>query len=276
MHHRASGERSLAPAIKTFVKTRATLKGDGAPFPAAWTNESLRPALRKQERRTTRLVREFFLKLTERAPSRHRPQIPPSPVKARHAAETGRHDGIGCAAIARPTSVRDMLNSVVTNNELRRSPPRLVSPAADKPVESLAVTLFLNRVFPFLCGRHWVQALAGQPIDVQRPKIERAAPGSFAALIYAYMKSNEYRSLRSTTQKHYGTIIEQLRILIGHRSASGLTRERIVKGVVNPNVDKPGNVVSLLKVFRVLVKFGMSLDADNPLRLHHDPSAGIK
>src|SRR3974377_1512428 len=78
MHHRAGGGGSLAPAIEAFVKTRTTLQGDGAPSPAAWTNEALGPALREQERSATCLVGEFPPELLQRASSPHCPRTPPT------------------------------------------------------------------------------------------------------------------------------------------------------------------------------------------------------
>jgi enterobacteria phage integrase len=120
------------------------------------------------------------------------------------------------------------------------------------------------------------QALLAQPTKQQRPKIDQPAANSFGALIAAYLKSGEYASLRDTTKKGYKSRIEQLRILFGHRSVKGLTRERIVKTLMTPMANKPGAALSLLKMFRVLVQFAMTLDDNNPLHLTHDPSQGIE
>jgi enterobacteria phage integrase len=49
-----------------------------------------------------------------------------------------------------------------------------------------------------------------------------------------------------------------------------------IRLLMEPYADKPGAALSLLKMFRVMVRFAMSLDADNPLRLHQDPSTGIE
>jgi integrase len=83
-------------------------------------------------------------------------------------------------------------------------------------------------------------------------------------------------SLRETTKTGYASRLEVLRTEHGHRLVSGLTRERIETGISQPYADRPGAALSILKMLRVLIRHAMSLDDRNPLRLHHDPSAGIK
>jgi enterobacteria phage integrase len=119
-------------------------------------------------------------------------------------------------------------------------------------------------------------ALAGQLTKQQRPKISHPAPDSFGALIVSYLKSGEYGGLRDTTKKGYKTRIEQLRVLFGHSSVNGLTREHVVKVLMEPHAKKPGAALSLLKILRVLMKFSMSLDSTNPLHRSRDPSVGIE
>jgi enterobacteria phage integrase len=119
------------------------------------------------------------------------------------------------------------------------------------------------------------QALIAQP-PKEHPKVEQPASNSFNALIALYLKSGEYTGLRATTKRGYKSRVEQLRILIGQRSVEGLTKERVKKVLMDPLVDKPGAALSLLKMFRVLMKFSMSLDNKNPLHLSHDPSQGIE
>jgi enterobacteria phage integrase len=104
-----------------------------------------------------------------------------------------------------------------------------------------------------------------------RIHFERAAPGSVAALIASYMKSPEYMRLRETTKVGYSTRLEILRTKHGHRTVAGLSRQRIVTGILQPYADKPGAALSILKMLRVLVRHGIDVGW-----LKHDPSLGIK
>jgi integrase len=117
-------------------------------------------------------------------------------------------------------------------------------------------------------------ALLSQPAHA-RGGLVRAAPGTIAALIASYMKSAAYTGCRETTKKGYASRIEELRTQHGHRSVSGLTRERI-EAMLQPYSDRPGTILSILKMLRILIRHAMSLDDRNPLKLHRDPSAGIK
>jgi integrase len=118
-------------------------------------------------------------------------------------------------------------------------------------------------------------ALLSQPAPVQGRSV-RAATGTISALVASYMKSAAYVSLRETTKTGYTSRLEVLRTKHGHRSVSGLTRERIETGILQPYVDRPGAALSILKMLRVLIRHAMSLEDRNPLKLHHDLSTGIK
>src|SRR5262245_29936824 len=118
-------------------------------------------------------------------------------------------------------------------------------------------------------------ALLARPARVQ-DRFVPAAPGTIAALVVSYMKSAAYVRLRETTKTGYASRLEVLRTEHGHRSVSGLTRERIETGILQPYTDRPGAALSILKMLRVLIRHAMSLDDRNPLRLRHDPSNGIK
>ena len=102
------------------------------------------------------------------------------------------------------------------------------------------------------------------------------APGTIAALIVSYMRSDAYRTLRATTKKGYSSRIEALRTNHGHRHVSGMTRERIEAGILSPYHGRPGAALSLLKMLRILIHHAMGLDDRNPLKLRYDPSVGIK
>src|ERR1019366_7738748 len=113
-------------------------------------------------------------------------------------------------------------------------------------------------------------ALLGQPAPV-RDRFVRAAPGSIAALVASYMKSAGYIGLRETTKTGYGSRIEVLRTLHGHRTVAGLSRERIITGILQPYADRPGAALSILKMLRVLIRHAINIGW-----LKHDPSLGIK
>jgi integrase len=113
-------------------------------------------------------------------------------------------------------------------------------------------------------------ALSGD-IAPTRERYERAAPGTVAALIASYKRSASYLGVRATTRKGYTSRIETLRNKHGHRSVSGLTRERIITGILQPYADRPGATLSLLKMLRILIRHAIDIGW-----LKHDPSLGIK
>jgi enterobacteria phage integrase len=51
----------------------------------------------------------------------------------------------------------------------------------------------------------------------------------------------------------------------------GLTRERIITGILQPYADRPGAALSILKMLRVLIRHAIDIGW-----LKHDPSVGIK
>jgi enterobacteria phage integrase len=82
-------------------------------------------------------------------------------------------------------------------------------------------------------------ALAGQ-LALGRHKHVSAARGTIGALIVSYMRSSAYLSLRETTKVGYASRIDALRTKHGHRTVAGLTRQRIVSGILQPYADRPG------------------------------------
>src|SRR6266498_2973293 len=113
-------------------------------------------------------------------------------------------------------------------------------------------------------------ALLGQPTPV-RNRFVRATPGTIAALIVSYLKSAGYIGLRETTKTGYANRIEVLRTRHGHRTVAGLSRERIITGILQPYADRPGAALSILKMLRVLIRHAINIGW-----LKHDPSLGIK
>lgn len=89
-----------------------------------------------------------------------------------------------------------------------------------------------------LVGDVVVKPKAGAAID---------APGTIGALITSYMRSSAYVGLRATTKAGYSTRIEALRNDHGCRTVAGLTRERIVNGILQPYAGRPGAALSIIR-----------------------------
>jgi len=104
-----------------------------------------------------------------------------------------------------------------------------------------------------------------------RERHARPAAGTIGALIASYKQSAGYISLRETTKAGYTSRIEVLRAQHGHRTVAGLSRERIITGILQPYADRPGAALSILKMLRVLIRHAINVGW-----LKHDPSLGIK
>ncbi len=114
--------------------------------------------------------------------------------------------------------------------------------------------------------------LAGQLAGAQRRERRKSdAPGTIAALICSYMRSASFLALRQTTKVGYTSRIETLRTEHGHRTVAGLTRDRIVTGMLQPYADRPGAALAILKMLRVLIRHAIEISW-----LTHDPSLGIR
>jgi integrase len=114
------------------------------------------------------------------------------------------------------------------------------------------------------------QMLAGE-LTPARGRQAKPAPGTIAALIISYKRSASYVGLRDTTKAGYASRIEALRTKHGHRTVAGLSRERIITGILQPYADRPGAALSILKMLRVLIRHAIDLGW-----LKHDPSLGIR
>jgi integrase len=112
-------------------------------------------------------------------------------------------------------------------------------------------------------------ALAGQ-LTHSHEKHVSPGHGTLGALVTSYIRSARYLSLRATTKVGYASHIETLRTKHGHRSVAGLTRQRIVSGILQPYADRPGAALSILKMLRVLIRHAIDIGW-----LDHDPSLGI-
>jgi enterobacteria phage integrase len=99
----------------------------------------------------------------------------------------------------------------------------------------------------------------------------RPGPGSIAALITSYLRSSEFIGLRGTSKTGYMRRLEALRTQHGHRSVDGLSRERIITGILQPYADRPGAALDTLKKLRILIRHAINIGW-----LKTDPSVGIK
>ena len=79
---------------------------------------------------------------------------------------------------------------------------------------------------------------------VGREKHVKPAQGTIGALIVSYMRSAAYLGLRETTKVGYASRLDTLRTNHGHRTVAGLTRQRIVSGILQPYADRPGAALS--------------------------------
>jgi hypothetical protein len=105
----------------------------------------------------------------------------------------------------------------------------------------------------------------------QRETRQPAKPGTIDALVVSYLKNSSYVGLRDTTKKGYATRIDALRKDHGHRTVSGLTRERILTHILQPYADRPGQAHNVLKMLRILIRHAIEIGW-----LDRDPSLGIK
>jgi integrase len=101
-------------------------------------------------------------------------------------------------------------------------------------------------------------ALVGRIAPV-RERYARAAAGTINALVISYKQSAAYKGLRETTKAGYASRIETLRTRHGHRAVAGLSRERIITGILQPYADRPGAALSILKMLRVLIRHAIDL-----------------
>ena len=113
----------------------------------------------------------------------------------------------------------------------------------------------------------YAAAMAGE----RRPIIRGDQPGTIGALIASYLRSAGFIRLRGTSKMGYMTRLGAMRVAHGSRSVSGLTRERIVTGILQPYADRPAAALDTLKKLRILIHHAIDIGW-----LTSDPSLGIK
>ncbi len=115
----------------------------------------------------------------------------------------------------------------------------------------------------------YAAALSGST-EPQRPIPARHATGTIGALIVSYLKSSAYRDLGEGSKQGYRSRLEIIRRDHGHRTVSGLTRERI-ETLLQAYDDRPGAKLDTLKKLRILIAHAIDLKW-----IKSDPSLGIK
>jgi integrase len=115
------------------------------------------------------------------------------------------------------------------------------------------------------------QAYAAAFAGETKPTVKRDAAGTFGALIASYLHSSAFVSLRETSKTGYMRRLERIRQDHGQRTVAGLTRERIICGILEPYAGSPGAALDTLKKLRILIRHAIDRG-----QLAHDPSIGIK
>jgi integrase len=116
----------------------------------------------------------------------------------------------------------------------------------------------------------YAEALAGN-LPAKRNRRSPEKPGTIAALITSYKRTDEYLNLRATSKLGYNSRLDMLRAQHGHRAVAGLTRDRIESGILRPLRNTPSSALDTLKKLRILIKHAIG-----KRWLPADPSLGIK
>src|SRR5262245_66333032 len=112
--------------------------------------------------------------------------------------------------------------------------------------------------------RDYEAAMADQPVPVGAGKVR---PGTMTALAISYFASPEFRTLRSSTQRAYRGMIDQICRDHGDKRAADMRREHVVK-LMAARAEQPGAANGLRMALRVLMKHAVAigLRADDPTR----------
>lgn len=113
-------------------------------------------------------------------------------------------------------------------------------------------------------------AIAGEANG--KPKIGTDIPRSIGALITSYLRSEAFRALGEGSKSGYRSRMDRLKRDHGHRSAVGLTKERIEDVILKPLSNRPGAKIDTLKKLRILIRHAK----DDLTWIDRDPSDGIK
>lgn len=106
----------------------------------------------------------------------------------------------------------------------------------------------------------------------RQPKPSKDIPHSIGALITSYLGSDAFLSLGAGSKSGYRSRMDQIKRDHGHRSAIGLTKERIEEVILKPLHNLPGAKIDTLKKLRILIRHAQ----DDLKWFKIDPSEGIK
>jgi hypothetical protein len=112
--------------------------------------------------------------------------------------------------------------------------------------------------------RDYEFAMADQPLPLGAGKVR---PGTMTALAISYFASPEFRTLRSSTQRAYRGMIDQICRDHGDKRAADMRREHVVK-LMAVRAEQPGAANGLRMALRVMMKHAVAigLRADDPTR----------
>jgi integrase len=107
-------------------------------------------------------------------------------------------------------------------------------------------------------------ATAGQPLPIG---VDRARPGTMAALALSYFASPEFGALRPSSRSIYRYIIERLCREHGDKRAADMKREHVVRLMAHL-AGKPGAANGLRKALRAMMRHAVDigLRSDDPTR----------
>ncbi len=97
-----------------------------------------------------------------------------------------------------------------------------------------------------------------------------AAPGTFAALITAYLSSPEYMELGERTKQEYRAYLDQMRERFGHLSYRSMSR-RFVIGYRDDMAATPSKANHAIKVLRRLLSYAVDREL-----IKTNPATGVK
>jgi integrase len=116
----------------------------------------------------------------------------------------------------------------------------------------------------------WYDAAMRGERSKQGAASERTQPGSFNALVVAYLTSSDWRMLRPTTQATYRGILDRFRTEHGDKPIASL-RPSNIRGILDARAGTPAAANNLLKVLRVILRFAVEREM-----LEANPASSVK
>ncbi|AXQ95687.1 hypothetical protein D0Z66_18260 [Cereibacter sphaeroides] len=110
-------------------------------------------------------------------------------------------------------------------------------------------------------------AQKGEKLEIGKNK---AAPGSFSALIGSYYKTSDFTGLSNSTKATYRGIIERFRSEHGHRIVKEMERQHVQK-LVSKKAETPAAANNMLRMIHILMRHAVELGWRND-----DPTKGVR